>query len=297
MLKTDKSGKLTVISRNEYEKLGKEKCKEDRKLNRTEIRRIERRINEHSKWWCKMINSGASHNHQDRIIASKQSSSENTAPKYYMFKDHKIGGGYRPVVGGCSSDTLGLSNTLSEVVESVAKAVETPFEVISSEDMLSRIYEFNKIIPSLLPVEKPNRSKAPGENDNLEGLVEFWNYVENEWNWKDDYIILGSDVCSLFPSLSAERTCMAVRKQIEKSKISWQNVNWRLITLYIKLNEKFWEGDKSLDSIKMLLPTRIKPQGRPPSIGTLKVEQKFKWPTAIDVIGKEMQAKLMGFAM
>ena len=157
-----------------------------------------------------------------------------------MFKDHKIGGGYRPVVGGCSSDTLGLSNTLSEVVESVAKAVESPFEVISSEGMLSRIYEFNKLVPSLLPVEKPDRTEVPGESDNLEGLVEFWNCVENEWNWNDDYIILGSDVCSLFPSLSAERTSMAVRKQIEKSKISWQNVNWHLVTLYIKLNEKFW---------------------------------------------------------
>ena len=100
VLKTDKSGKLTVINRNEYEKLGKEMNKEDRKLERDEIRRIERRINEHSKWWCKMLNSGASHNHQERIIASKQSKSENTAPKYYMFKDHKFGGAIVQWLGG-----------------------------------------------------------------------------------------------------------------------------------------------------------------------------------------------------
>ena len=48
------------------------------------------------------------------------------------------------MVGGCNSDTLALSNTLSEVVESVANAVKDPFEVISSEDLLSRVTECNE---------------------------------------------------------------------------------------------------------------------------------------------------------
>ena len=63
-----------------------------------------------------------------------------------MFKNHKIEGGYRPVVGGCNSDSLGLSNTLSELVESVCMAVDQPYEVISSEDLLSRINDCNEKI-------------------------------------------------------------------------------------------------------------------------------------------------------
>ena len=90
------------------------------------------------------MNSGSHHEHQERIVKSKLSSSENAAPMYFMYKDHKVEGGYRPVVGGCNSDSLGLSNILSEAVESVANSVEKPFEVITSEDMLSRVYECNK---------------------------------------------------------------------------------------------------------------------------------------------------------
>ena len=87
-----------------------------------------------------------------------------------MFKDHKIEGGYRPVVGGCNSDTLGLSNTLSEVVESVAKAVEKPFEVISSEDLLSRIYKCNEKIPNLKKVERNVVEQMPVPNDEIESI-------------------------------------------------------------------------------------------------------------------------------
>ena len=61
-----------------------------------------------------------------------------------MYKDHKVEGGYRPVVSGCSSNTLGLSNTLSEIVESICMAVESPYEVISGEDMLSRVSKCNE---------------------------------------------------------------------------------------------------------------------------------------------------------
>ena len=120
VLKTDKSGKLTVIDREQYTKMGIQKCSQDRKIDRCEHRSIERKINDHTKFWCRILNSGINHEHQDRIIKSKMSVSENAAPMYFLYKDHKIEGGYRPVVGGCNSDTLGLSNILSEAVESVA---------------------------------------------------------------------------------------------------------------------------------------------------------------------------------
>ena len=96
--------------------MGLENCKKDREIGRNEHRMIEKRINEQVKFWCKMLNSGENHEHSERVMKSKLCSSENAAPKYYMFKDHKAEGGFRPVRGGCSSDTLGLSNTLSELV-------------------------------------------------------------------------------------------------------------------------------------------------------------------------------------
>ena len=79
---------------------------------------------------------------------------------------------------------------------------------------------------------------------------EFWYQIENKWCWTDEYVILGTDVCSLFPSLSAEKTRKAVRNQFVKSKVEWSNVDWRLVTLYIKLNEPFWTNDRVYNEIK-----------------------------------------------
>ena len=119
------------------------------------------------------------------------------------------------MVGGCNSDTLGLSNLLSEVVESVANAVNNPFEVISSEDLLSRV---------------------AGCNKELEIMK---NKFGDDWDWTRDYILLGSDVKSLFPSLSVKNTGKSVREQFEKkSDINWANVDWRSVTLYIRKLER-----------------------------------------------------------
>ena len=91
------------------------------------------------------------------------------------------------MVSGCNSDTLGLSNILSEAVESVAKSIATPFEVISSEDMLSRVHKCNEKLRKL-------------QVDNGEG-----------WKLEEEMILLGTDVKSLFPSLSAKMTGRCVR--------------------------------------------------------------------------------------
>ena len=66
-----------------------------------------------------------------------------------MYKDNKVEGGYRQVVGGCSSNIVGLSNMISEVLESVASAIDNLYAVISSEDMLARINDANMKIENM----------------------------------------------------------------------------------------------------------------------------------------------------
>ena len=90
-----------------------------------------------------MTNSGENHGHHQRMKESKLNCSESMAPRYYMYKDHKVCGGWRPVVLGCLSGTVGLSDLISEVVESLFVSVNKPYEVIFSADMLSRIEQFN----------------------------------------------------------------------------------------------------------------------------------------------------------
>ena len=146
-----------------------------------------------------------------------------------MYKDHKAEGGYRPVVGGCSSDTLGLSNTLSEVVKSICMSVDEPYEVISGEDLLSRISKCNERLGEM----KKMRDKEKEEKETLKE-----DERNAEWDWRDHYVLLGTDVTSLFPSLSAKNTGRAVKNQIMKSKMKWSNIDTKWLSLYLRLNEK-----------------------------------------------------------
>ena len=294
-VKTDKSGKLTVIKRDLYEKIGEEKCKQDRVIDDCEHRKIEKRINDHVRFWTRIMNTGINHDHMERIMSSKQSVSENAATKYYMYKDHKTEGGYRPVVSGCNSDTLGLSNTLSEVVEAVCMAVDNPYEVISSEDMLSRIEECNKEIEKLVDEKDDNLYL---ENLFIDGDTNTQNiHVETDYyDWETDYMMIGTDVKSLFPSLSALKTGESVRKQFSKSNIKWNNVDWNLVTLYVKCHEHIWRNNE-INEIKKYLPNRISNRGRPPSIGTENLEKRYKWSFPSELLTEGTKAKLMGFAI
>ena len=87
--------------------------------------------------------SGDSHGHRDRIIDSKIVSSEQLASMYLMYKDHKEKRDTRPVVTGCNSNTRGFSNSVSDLLESVNKAKQDAYEVVSGEDMLARVEQYN----------------------------------------------------------------------------------------------------------------------------------------------------------
>ena len=154
-LKTDKSGKMTVMSMEDYLKMGLKKAEKDTEVTFEELLKVQKSINDTTRYWIRILNAGTNHGHSQRILESKLTNSCNVAPSYYMYKDHKAEGGYRQVVGGCNSNTLGLSNMLSDVLESVAGAITHPYAVISSEDMLARVEEANKKIHTLMNKNNP----------------------------------------------------------------------------------------------------------------------------------------------
>jgi len=245
-LKTDKSGKITLIKREDYEKLGK--GGPDKQISREENRVIERRVNELTRIWTKILNAGENHDHHQKITNSKLFNSEVTASKYFMFKDHKKDGGYRPVVSGCKSNTLGLSNMLSDVIESLCLSVEEPFEIVSSEDLLAEIEIFNRELKRKL-------------EDNP------------DYDWREEFILLGTDVKALFPSLSAEKTGKAVRQQVEKSLIVWEEVDDMWLTLYIHLNRTLCSNIKEIEH---LLPRRRKGRRGPEAgLGSEEFKERY----------------------
>ena len=142
--KTDKSGKFCVVSEEEYRKMGAVHTDKDGMIGMKDVEEIEKQLNGHCTFWCKMWRSGEMHGHKDRIIDSKMCRSCKVASMYLLVKDHKKDGSTRPVVTGCSSNTRGMSNAVSDFLESVANSIPDAYEVISSEDMLARVEEGNE---------------------------------------------------------------------------------------------------------------------------------------------------------
>ena len=128
---------MTTIE--EYKKMGEAHTGNDRKIDLKEIDRIEKHLNGHCIAWSKMWNSGENHGHMPRIMESKVTKSKNSSDMYLLYKDHKIEPGKtRPVVTGNTSDTRGMSNNVSDLLEAVANSEQNPYEVNSTEDMLAR---------------------------------------------------------------------------------------------------------------------------------------------------------------
>ena len=59
-LETDKSGKMTLITMEDYLKLGLKKAKEDKEIDFNEVVKIQNKINDTTRYWIKILNAGAS---------------------------------------------------------------------------------------------------------------------------------------------------------------------------------------------------------------------------------------------
>ena len=89
VMKTDKSGKMSVTTREKYLEMGRVHVGEDKEVGRTKIVATDKILNEHSAAWCSIWSTGKDHEHQDRVLHSKTSRSENRANLYLSHKDHK----------------------------------------------------------------------------------------------------------------------------------------------------------------------------------------------------------------
>ena len=253
VMKTDKSGKFAVTNRENYERLGEAHTGKDRKIEDEEAREKERVINGHTSMWIKMTCLGEAHNHEDRARESKLSKSQNLASMYLLLKDHKEKLSTRPVVTGCNSNTLGLSNIVAELLESVCNSMSSPYEVISTEDMLSRIEDCNRDILRNR-AEKIDRGESLTKED-------------------EELFVIANDVVALFPSMSSERTGKVVRELVEESELKFEGMDYMEIARYIAV-EKDKTGD--LEEIECLLPTRKFKRGVTPGIKNPECSGKDK---------------------
>ena len=57
LVKTDKSGKMSIMEKDKYLSMGLKGNSMDKPLSRSEVKKIEKRLNNHSRMICKILNA------------------------------------------------------------------------------------------------------------------------------------------------------------------------------------------------------------------------------------------------
>jgi hypothetical protein len=243
IMSTDKSSKLAVTNMSTYMEMGEVHTRADKEISRESFTEVEKVINGHTSMHIKMQGMGENWGHGKRMRGSTITRSQNLASLRLLLKDHKKELKTRQVVSGNESNTVGLSNIMSDLVESLANAIENPGEVISSEDLLSKIHECNLVL------EKRRKD--------VESSGEVWNESEK------DLYILGSDVVALFPSITAVKTGRVAMEPAIKSTMKIEGMDYMEMARYAHLGER--DGLTSgVEEVRRLLPVRNSTRGTGP---------------------------------
>ena len=150
---TDKTGRNAAIRTDIYTEMGTIHTKDDHPLSLENIRGIQRKLMGHCATWARFSSMGSAWGQEDRIKEAVVQSSCGSAPMYLLVKDHKS---YdpsnpppsRPVVASRNGMTHPLSNLISDFPEPIAQNIPGSAEVISTEDMLSKVDKLNKFLNS-----------------------------------------------------------------------------------------------------------------------------------------------------
>ena len=136
---------------------------------------------------------GSSWNHKDTFRTTCINHTANMPSMYMMIKDHKQPDQEelpktRPVVSSQNGMNVHLSNIISEVLEPLAERVGTN-EIISSEDLLSKVDKVNKQLQTM---------HAEGKAEELNNMV-----------------LIGADAEALYPSLMKDISDEVPRLRLE----------------------------------------------------------------------------------
>ena len=126
VMSTDKSCKLAVTTMDKYLEMGAVHTRLDKEISREEFIEIEKIVNGHTAMHIKMQGMGENWQQGKRMRGITMTRSQNLASLSLLLKDHKKELKTRQVVSGNESNTVGLSNIMSDLTESLANAVENP---------------------------------------------------------------------------------------------------------------------------------------------------------------------------
>ena len=306
---TDKSGKLSVMSIENYQKAGSVHTEKDEEVDLNFVKNNQKEVNAHTAMWLKIWKYGANWKHEDRHRETKINQSCSVSPLWLLMKDHKAwnpeeGPKTRPVCGTNKGMNVHFSDLVSEVLEPVATARQGTAEVISTEDMVSLINDFNdaqvKADHSSVQIEadpssaqseadpssaqdKADHSATQIEADPSSDQVEANHFSTIFQEGEGSEVLVGADADVLYPSLEAEMAGRAAKSAILETEVKFEGVNYKEAARYVVLASS--ESDLRLSKLRRILPwrrhvkgTRPKLTGPGPRGPTVNDEEQWYFP-------------------
>ena len=158
---TDKSGRLSVLSLDQYLASGGAHTCKDEKIDWTVVRYLRNQVNSHMSWFSKITNY-SKHTDHERMTNNLMVSDLDLPQMNILIKDHKSWTQQsgkvvpsRPVVSGNCSINTHLSELISEIVEPIALEADGS-EVQSSEELLHMIDDVNNKISEGININEIN---------------------------------------------------------------------------------------------------------------------------------------------
>ena len=148
---TDKSGRLSVMTKAQYMKAGEVHTSKDQPIGWDIALYLKNQVNSHM-WWLTRIVSYSKNTDQERMFNNLIVSGVDIPEMSLLVKDHKIWQREsdipvptRPVVSGNVNINTHLSELISEILEPIALELEGN-EIQSSEEALARIDSLNSYV-------------------------------------------------------------------------------------------------------------------------------------------------------
>ena len=253
---TDKSGRLTINKRENYNHTMEQHTCNDREVTRQEAHLMERTLNNHTLQVARALGVGAgcTDSQAARLKAALINQDKEPPVLYGTPKDHKPvapgdedkGPPARPICGARKAPNGQLSDLLSRLLDPMCdmEAEERGSECRSTEDMLSSLEDLNQELAQEMEDTNSDCSK--------------------------EEIIVGSmDVKSLYPSIDIEEATQTVKRLVTKYYHTMENINAKEAARYLAL--ALTEDRVEKLGLEEILPARKTNRGPRPGISSPEV--------------------------
>ena len=266
---TDKSGKFSVDSPENYEEAIRQHTSKDIEIDEDEkVKQIEDKINLHMRQFNKMFKVGSNHRQEERVTGATTSTNTPAPPMYGLRKDHKehsdkkVGPPVRPVCGANESPNSKLSCFLSRVVNDFADSMGIATECRSSEEMRAAFEKYNN---------------ETGEDKKKKSAV------------------LSMDVKALYPSMEWKEIGVAVREMVENCDEEVQDVDCKEVGKYIATTMSKEEIEQ--EGLQHVIPKRKQETGRKITVAYLQNKKNDKNWSNLRTPGHRQKKRMIGLAL